>query len=99
MKRFNEWLANKISAGVGTMACAWIFAVIGITGVVAAFTGNVVLVLIIGSISGYFLQLVLLPIIMVSQNLQARKHEEHSVKLDAITDHLGLNPVVPEKKD
>jgi hypothetical protein len=58
---------------VGTMVCAVIFAVTGGTGVYFALTNNVKGVLIIGSISGYFLQLVLLPIIMVGQNLQSKK--------------------------
>ena len=34
-------------------------------------TSNVELVLLVGAVSGYFLQLVLLPIIIVGQNVQA----------------------------
>ena len=72
----NEWLARRITGAVGTMYCAYLFAIIGIMAIVGAFTGNVGLVLIVGSISGYFLQLVLLPIIIVGQNLQGKKHEK-----------------------
>lgn len=65
--RFNSWLANKITASIGTMACAYLFGIFGAIGMYGAFTDNTKLVLIVGAISGYFLQLVLLPIIMVGQ--------------------------------
>jgi hypothetical protein len=69
--RFNSRLAVFITKNVGTMWCAYVFSVIGITGVVAALTDNTSLVLLVGAVSGYFLQLVLLPIIIVGQNVQA----------------------------
>src|SRR5215831_1045070 len=56
---FNTRLAVWLTRNVGTMACAYLFAVIGIAGLIGAFTNNVTLVLIFGSISSYFLQLVL----------------------------------------
>src|ERR1035437_2274001 len=68
---FNSWLALKITNSVGTMYCAYLFGVLGVMGVVGAFTGNVQLVLIVGSVSGYFLQLVLLVIISVGENITA----------------------------
>lgn len=76
MSRFNNWLALKITNAVGTMYCAYLFSVIGIIGITAALTNKTKLVLIIGAISGYFLQLVFLPIIIVGQKLQASKHSE-----------------------
>lgn len=91
--QFNTSLATKINDNVGTMWTAYIFAVIGIMGVTGALTGNVKLVLIVGSISGYFLQLVLLPIIMVASKIQSdstvtqtkahldRHHAEHMSSL------------------
>ena len=30
MKRFNDWLASKITSAVGTMWCAYIFALIAL---------------------------------------------------------------------
>lgn len=69
--RFAVWLTKH----VGTMACAYLFAVIGICGLVGAFTNNTSLVLIFGSISSYFLQLVLLPVILVGGNVLNRKQE------------------------
>ena len=75
---FNKSLAVLITGSVGTMWCAYLFAVIGLTGVVAALTGNTTLVLLVGAISGYFLQLVLLPIIIVGQNVQAEATDARS---------------------
>ena len=68
---FNNRLALWITKSVGTMWCAYLFAVLGGTGIAAALTNNTTLVLLVGSVSGYFLQLVLLPIIIVGQNVQA----------------------------
>lgn len=68
---FNGRLALWITDNVGTMWCAYLFTVIGFTGIVAALTNNSFLVLVVGAVSGYFLQLVLLPIIIVGQNLQS----------------------------
>ena len=88
--KFNDWLADKITDKVGTMYCAYLFSVVGITGMIAAFTNNVKLVLIIGAFSGYFLQLVLLPIIMVGQKLQSNKHNDTIKHLREIHKHLGV---------
>lgn len=70
-----EYVALYITNKVGTFQCAIIFAIIGIMGVYGAMTNNLQMTLIIGSISGYFLQLVLLPLILLGQNLQSRHSE------------------------
>ena len=67
----NATLAVFITKNVGTMWAAYLFAVIGTLGIIGALTSNVELVLLVGAVSGYFLQLVLLPIIIVGQNVQA----------------------------
>ncbi|MHB8717975.1 MAG: hypothetical protein ACYDAC_03660 [Candidatus Dormibacteria bacterium] len=67
----NGRIGLRITTGVGTMWCAYLFAVIGATGIVGALSNSTFLVLLVGSISGYFLQLVLLPIIIVGQNVQS----------------------------
>ena len=72
---FNTRLAVWLTRNVGTMACAYLFAVIGISGLIGAFTNNASLVLIFGSISSYFLQLVLLPVILVGGNVLNRHQE------------------------
>lgn len=71
------------------MYCAYIFAVIGLSGCYFAFTGNAKGVLIIGSISGYFLQLFLLPVIMVGQSIHSDSIKRHSDKNhEALKKHL-----------
>lgn len=82
---FNRTLAIFITKNVGTMYCAYLFAVLGVSGIVAAVTNNTALVLLIGAVSGYFLQLVLLPIIIVGQNVQAE-----STDARAMEDHQTL---------
>ena len=72
---FNDKFAVWISKNVGTMICAYVFAVIGIASLVGYLTDNTLLALVCGSLSSYFLQLVLLPIIMVGQNVQGRHAE------------------------
>jgi hypothetical protein len=79
VKAFNSRVALGITASVGTMWCAYIFAVIGIMGVTGALTGNVGLVLVVGAISGYFLQLFLLPVIIVGQNVQAAASDARAI--------------------
>jgi hypothetical protein len=104
MKRFNDWLAIKITGAVGTMYCAYLFAVIGIMGITGALTNNVNLVLIVGAVSGYFLQLVLLPIIIVGQNLQqnktSQKIDEHheAIKKHIDQHHAKLKKLVEKKQ-
>jgi uncharacterized membrane protein len=71
-EKLGLWVTKKI----GTMICAYIFAVIGIISLVGAITSNAFLAMTFGAVSSYFLQLVLLPIIMVGQNVQSR-HAEH----------------------
>ena len=75
LQGFNTRLAVWLTRNVGTMACAYLFAVIGIAGLIGAFTNNASLVLIFGSISSYFLQLVLLPVILVGGNVLNRHQE------------------------
>ena len=68
------------------MVCAYLFAVIGALGIYGAIGGNTKLVLIVGSISGYFLQLVLLPIIMVGQNVQS---EASDARMERLLKHIS----------
>ena len=82
---FNSRLAVFITANVGTMWAAYIFAVIGITSLVGVMTQNLTLTLLAGGLSSYFLQLVLLPIIMVGQNVISASQDAR-----AEADHLTL---------
>ncbi len=68
--RMNLWLAVKITAVVGTMICAYLFAGLALVSLPSALkTGQ--LIVIVAWIAQTFLQLVLLPIIIVGQNVQA----------------------------
>lgn len=72
---FNEQLAVWLTNHTGTMLCAYIFAGIGVGSLIGVFTNNVFLAALFGSISSYFLQLVLLPILSVGQNVLSRHAE------------------------
>ena len=72
---FNTRLAVALTRYTGTMWTAYLFAGIGIGSLVGVFTNSAFLGLLFGSISSYFLQLVLLPIIMTGQNVLGRKAE------------------------
>ena len=67
--RFNAWFAMKITGGVGTMWCAYVFAIIALIGLPPALKpgGEGI----IAWIAQTFLQLVLLSVIIVGQNIQA----------------------------
>ncbi len=75
--RFNTWLGLKITLLVGTMVCAYVFSLIALISLPSAITsGN--LTIIVAWISSNFMQLVLLPIIIVGQNVQAKAADKRS---------------------
>jgi hypothetical protein len=75
--RFNSWLSLKITLLVGTMVCAYVFALIALISLPSAISsGN--LTVIVAWISSNFIQLVLLPIIIVGQNVQAKAADKRS---------------------
>lgn len=67
---FNDWLAKKITDGVATMWCAYLFAFLALISLPAAIKTHDV-VTIVAWVAQTFLQLVLLSIIMVGQNLNS----------------------------
>ncbi len=71
----NQRAAVWLTKHTGTMTCAYIFAGIGIGSLVGVFTNNTFLAALFGSISSYFLQLVLLPVLSVGQNVLSRHAE------------------------
>jgi hypothetical protein len=85
--RFNNRLAALVTKGVGTMWAAYIFAAIALVslpGAIAAYQrGDTVLA--VGWLSQSFLQLVLLPIIIVGQNVISAHQDAR-----AETDHETL---------
>ena len=71
--RFNDWLAIRITKVVGTMWCAYAFAALALISLPAAIRGGTATL--ISWIAQTFLQLVLLSIIMVGQNIAAKKSD------------------------
>jgi hypothetical protein len=83
--QFNNWLAVTITKSVGTMWAAYIFTLIAVGGAVAVVTRNAFLTALSILISQTFLQLVLLPIIIVGQNVISASQDAR-----AEADHITL---------
>lgn len=68
--RFNTKVAVAVTKSVGSMWCAYAFGILALISLPSAIkSGNSIII--IGWIAQTFLQLVLLPIIIVGQNVQA----------------------------
>jgi hypothetical protein len=77
LDRFNTWFALRITGGVGTMWCAYVFAAIALVSLPAAIHSGQ-LIVIIAWIAQTFIQLVLLSIIMVGQNVQSAASDKRA---------------------
>ena len=75
MKKFNSWVAEKITTGVATMWCAYLFAAIALISLPKAIKSGDSIV-IVSWVAQTFLQLVLLSIIMVGQKTQSKSLEK-----------------------
>jgi hypothetical protein len=75
--RFNTWFALKITAGVGTMWCAYLFAAIALVSLPAAIRSGQ-LIVIVAWVAQTFIQLVLLSIIIVGQNVQSAASDKRA---------------------
>ena len=87
MGRFNQRLAVTITSRVGTMWTAYLFAGLALISLPAALSSGDVIV-IIAWIAQTFLQLVLLPIIIVGQNVIQSANDAR-----ALADHETLTAV------
>jgi hypothetical protein len=76
-QRINSAVGLKITVLVGTMWCAYVFALIALISLPDNIHSTQLLIL---WISSSFLQLVLLPIIIVGQNIQARASDARAAK-------------------
>jgi len=75
--RLNAKIGLKVTVIVGTMWCAYAFTLLALISVPSAFkTGNSLII--VAWIAQTFLQLVLLPIIIVGQNVQAAAADARS---------------------
>jgi len=90
-QRFNKRLAMLITQNVGTMTCFWVFCVISLSSLLAVlyaahiigtvgFLTAVGFILIVSWLSQNLIQLVLLPALMVGQNLQNEAADVRSAK-------------------
>jgi hypothetical protein len=75
----NGRIGLLITTLVGTMVCGYVFAIIALISLPSAITSHN-LTVIIAWVSSNFLQLVLLPIIIVGQNLQAKATDTRAVQ-------------------
>ena len=82
--KLNAYLAVKITNAVGTMWCAYAFALLALVSLPAAIQSHNSII-IVAWIAQTFLQLVLLPIIIVGQNVQAAASDAR-----AESDHATL---------
>jgi hypothetical protein len=76
----NGRIGLAITTVVGTMICAYIFCVIALIGAYAIIANNTTLNLVIILISQTFLQLVLLPIIIVGQNILGNASDKRAIQ-------------------
>jgi hypothetical protein len=74
----NGKIGLLITTLVGTMICGYVFAAIALLSLPSAITSHS-LTIIIAWVSSNFLQLVLLPVIIVGQNLQAKASDQRAV--------------------
>lgn len=84
---FNAKVALIITRSVGTMACAYVFALIALISLPAAISSGQVII-IVAWIAQTFLQLVLLSIIMVGQTVQSTASDARAAKEFADTETI-----------
>jgi len=77
VSRFNTKLGLGITRSVGTMWCAYVFAALSLVSLPAALTSGSAII-IVSWIAQTFLQLVLLPVIIVGQNIQAAASDDRA---------------------
>jgi hypothetical protein len=84
---FDAKLAVLVTRGVGTMACAYVFAVLALVSLPAAISTHSTVV-IVAWISQTFFQLVLLSIIMVGQRVQGLDSDARAARTFQDIEHI-----------
>jgi hypothetical protein len=90
-QRFNKKLALVITNNIGTMTCFWLFCVISLSSLLAVlYAAHIIgpvgfltaggFILCVSWVSQNFIQLVLLPALMVGQNLQNEAADARAAK-------------------
>jgi hypothetical protein len=80
MENFNKKVAAWITSKVGSMWTAYGFALISLVALPAALKSHSAII-IVAWLSQAFLQLILLPIIMVGQGVQSQSSDDRMVKM------------------
>jgi hypothetical protein len=102
IKQLNEAIARRITLAVGTMWCVYAFAILVLVPLFVPASQMVIMY-----ISSSFLQLVLLPLIMVGQDVLNRKSEQraeadHSMLIQQLNElkdmHHDLHNLIAKKK-
>ena len=90
MRRFNEWLALRLSAAFSTMVCFYAFCVLALLPLAWHRSINVV-----QFISSGVLQLVALPLLAVAGKIITDKQDQHSEQIAALhAKHDAAHPEV-----
>jgi hypothetical protein len=105
--RFNKRLAVMITKGVGSMTCAYIFALIALMSLPAILTQafsltcfphwliSASLISLVAWLSSYFLQLILLPVIQMGSNILGEASDARAGKTfddtESILDKLDIH--------
>lgn len=91
--RFNSRLAALVTKAVGTMYCAYVFALFDLLALPTALSQG--LYGIVQWVASFFLQLVLLSVIMVGQNMQSAASDARAAKTfedtETIADRLDVH--------
>lgn len=107
-QRFNKRVAMKLTGVVGTMTCFWIFCCLSLCSLPAVLSGFAAFhgvfpswlvrtsdIALVAWVAQTFIQLVLLPALMVGQNLQNIASDTRSAKqfedTEVIADRLDVN--------
>lgn len=105
VKKFNDWLAVKITNGVGTMWCAYLFTALTLISLPSAIASRNVLT-IVSWIAQTFLQLVLLAVIQTGQNIignrqehMIRQIEHNTMKIEAAAKRIEHVVKLVEKEE
>jgi hypothetical protein len=95
--QLNKKIAVRITGVVGSMYCAYLFAIIALISFPAAISSGSVII-IIDWVAQTFLQLILLSIIIAGQDIQGAKSDERTEKtLQHISD--DNNRILSELKE
>jgi hypothetical protein len=80
IRKFNDWFAVKLTSGVGTMWCAYLFTLIALKGLPGAIEQSASThgESLVQWFAQTFVQLVLLSVIIVGQNLQSAASEKRA---------------------